>query len=98
ALVNAPSRHMTPVRTLFVGALLVATLASCATPAKDSKSTNANGKKIEYVYVTPTGSNVPILVPRVVATASDDDSASSQIKSFTDMQRNGSAGTPTSPG
>jgi hypothetical protein len=89
---------MNRIRTLSAGALLVATLTSCATPAKDSKSTDANGKKIEYVYITPTGSNVPVLVAREVANASDNDSAASQTKMFTDMQRNGSAGTPQSPG
>ena len=87
---------MTRSRTLIAGAILVAALTSCTTPAKDSKSKDANGKEVEYVYITPTGSNVPIRVPKDQVAGASDDSATAN-KSFTDMQRNGTAGTPQSP-
>jgi hypothetical protein len=85
------------IRTLSAGALLVVTLTSCVAPAKQSEGKDANGKKIEYVYYTPIGSNVPIKVPKDQMQTSDDVTAA-QDKVFSDMQRNGSAGTPQSPG
>lgn len=88
---------MIRIRTLCAGALLAATLTSCATPAKESSNKDAKGKEIEYVYITPTGSNVPIRVPKDQVAGSGDDSATTN-KAFSDLQRNGTAGTPTSPG
>jgi hypothetical protein len=88
---------MNRTRTLLAGSLLVATLTSCATPAKQSNDKDAKGKEIEYVYITPTGSNVPIRVPKDQVNSGGDDSATSN-KGFEDLQRNGTTGMATSPG
>jgi hypothetical protein len=88
---------MSLIRTLSAGVLLVATLTACVAPAMVSDEKDANGKKIEYAYFTPTGSNVPIRVPKDQLPSSDDDSATSN-KAFQDMQRSGSAHLPQSPG
>ena len=66
---------MNRIPTLAAGVLLAATLASCTTPAKQSTDKDAKGKDIEYVYITPTGSNVPIRVPKDQVDGAGDDSA-----------------------
>lgn len=53
---------MNLIRTLSTSALLVVALTSCVAPAKVSEEKDANGNKIEYVYYTPTGSNIPVRV------------------------------------
>jgi len=50
------------IRIRSVNILLVVALCSCAAPAKVSGDKDANGNKIEYVYYTPTGSNIPVRV------------------------------------
>ncbi len=52
-----PSRYVIPP-VLF--AFLLAT--GCSSPKKTAEERDANGKKIEYVYITPTGSHVPVKV------------------------------------
>ena len=42
-------------------AVLALALAGCASPKKEAE-VDANGKKIEYVWYTPTGSNMPVRV------------------------------------
>jgi len=88
---------MKPIRTLSACVLLVATLTSCVAPAKQSDGKDANGKQIKYVYYTPIGSNVPIRVPADQVPGGGDESATPN-KTLSDMERNGSAGTPMSPG
>jgi hypothetical protein len=74
------------LRALAVSLLLVVMLTSCAAPAKVSEEKDANGKKIEYVYYTPTGSNLPIRVRKDLVTPSDSETAAAQ-KALTDLQR-----------
>jgi hypothetical protein len=88
---------MNPIRTISTGVLAVVTLTSCVAPAKQSGDKDAKGNKIEYVYVYPTGSNVPVRVPKVVTTSSDSDTAA-QDKAMSDLMRNGDAHVATSPG
>ncbi len=74
------------IRIVPVCLLLALTLTSCATPAKVSDEKDANGKKIEYVYYTPTGSNLPIRVRKDQLTTSQSDTDAAQ-KELTDLQR-----------
>jgi hypothetical protein len=77
---------MNLIRALVFSFLLVLTLTSCAAPTKASEEKDANGKKIEYVYYTPTGSNLPIKVRKDQLTPSDSETAAAQ-KALTDLQR-----------
>ncbi len=89
---------MNHVRALCACVLLAATLTSCTVPAKQAEERDANGNKIEYVYYTPTGSNVPIRVRKdaLKTSASDTDA---QQRAFGDLQReSGSATTPSGAG
>jgi hypothetical protein len=61
-------------------------LSSCATPSKVSDERDANGKKIEYVYYTPTGSNLLIRVRKDEMQTSDSDTQAAE-KTVTDFQR-----------
>jgi hypothetical protein len=72
------------IRTISAGVLLAVALTSCVAPAKEEK--DANGKKIEYVYYTPTGSSIPIRVPKDSLKLTDSEAAS-QDKALTDLQR-----------
>ena len=85
------------IRTLSASVLLVVTLTSCAATAKTSEGRDAKGNKIEYVYYTPTGSNVPIRVRKDQLKTNDSDTAT-EDKAFLDLQRNGAANLPQSPG
>src|ERR1035441_9888016 len=87
---------MNLIRALSTSVLLVVTLTSCIAPAKVSEEKDANGNKIEYVYYTPTGSNVPIKVRKDELKTTDSETAT-EDKTFLDMQRNGSANLPQSP-
>jgi hypothetical protein len=69
----------------LAAAVLLATLSSCAAPAKVSKDKDANGKKIEYVYYTPTGSSIPIKVRKDLLTPDADDAA--MEKKLEEIQR-----------
>ncbi len=60
-------------------------LAGCATPAKDPKQ--ASAKKIEYVYYTPTGSNIAIRVPKDQVQTTDEETRQSQEGLATIQQR-----------
>jgi hypothetical protein len=77
---------MNLIRALAVCFLLVVTLTSCATSAKKPEETDANGKKIEYVYYTPTGSNLPIRV-RKDQMQTDPSVTDASQKAVTDLQR-----------
>jgi hypothetical protein len=82
--------------TLSICGILAVTLSSCATPTKLPEK-DANGKTIEYVWFTPTGSNVPIKVPKDSVQLSDTEAAA-QEKDLTDLQRNAPIAPPPSPG
>jgi len=77
---------MKPIRTLPAFALLTGLLTSCTTPTKYPE-TDANGKKIEYVYITPAGTNIPIKVRKDSVQMSDSDAAA-EDKAYTALQRN----------
>jgi hypothetical protein len=77
---------MKPILILPICFLLLVTLTSCAAPAKVSEEKDANGKKIEYVYYTPTGSNLPIRVRKDQMQTSDSETEAAQ-KAVTDLQR-----------
>lgn len=81
-------------RPLCASGLLLATLTSCATPTKYPEK-DANGKKIEYVYYTPVGSNVPIKVRKDQVATSDLDAAA-MTQELGDIQR-GTSGPPKDP-
>ena len=66
--------------------MVVAALTSCVAPAKVSEQRDANGNEIEYVYYTPTGSNVPVRVRKDELKTTDKESAASQ-KLISDAQR-----------
>jgi hypothetical protein len=63
------------IRTLSASVLLVVALTSCVAPNKVTEEKDANGNKIEYVYYTPTGSNVPIKVRKDQLVTADKDAA-----------------------
>jgi hypothetical protein len=71
------------IRILSVIVLLAVTLTSCVAPKEEK---DANGKKIEYVYYTPTGSSIPIRVPKDSLQLTDSEAAAQQ-KEVTDLQR-----------
>jgi hypothetical protein len=78
---------MNLIRILPIGFLLLVTLTSCVAPAKKaSEERDANGNKIEYVYYTPTGSNLPIRVRKDQLKTSDSETNAAQ-KELTDLQR-----------
>jgi hypothetical protein len=79
------------------GFFLLFLLFSCAAPNKGSEEKDANGKKIEYVYYTPTGSNVPIRVRKVEAVTPPSETAAAQ-KALTDLQRESAADKSPSAG
>lgn len=77
---------------------MAVTLTSCVGPDKASDGKDINGKKaIEYVYYTPTGSNVPIRVPKAQVNTSDSD-ADAQQKALSDLQRESAADKSPSAG
>jgi len=86
---------MNSIRILSAGILLALTLTSCASAAKVSDEKDANGKEIEYVYYTPTGSNIPVRVRKDQLKTSDTDAAAKD-KALSDIQRN-SSGRPEGP-
>ncbi len=88
---------MNRIRGLLVSALLVIMLTSCVAPSKESGDRDANGKKVEYVYYTPIGSNIPVRVRKDQVEVSDSD-ADAQRKALTDIQRNSAADQPQGPG
>jgi ABC-type phosphate/phosphonate transport system substrate-binding protein len=88
---------MNLLRLLAGSAVLAVTLTSCVAPSKKPAEVDANGKKIEYVWYTPTGSNVPIRVPKDSLKLSDEEAAA-QEKDLTDLQRNAPIVPPPSPG
>jgi hypothetical protein len=49
---------------LCATALAVGGLTGCASPAKSSDEPPKPRKRSEYVYVTVTGSHIPVKVPR----------------------------------
>ena len=62
---NAPIHHfpmINPIRTLLLSCLVICSLVGCAVPQNVAEEKDANGNKIEYVYYTPTGSNIPVRV------------------------------------
>ena len=91
-----PIRLMKLARTFCPIALLAVSLTSCTTPAKVSDDKDANGKKIEYVYYTPSGSNIPVKVRKDSLNMSDSDAAA-QDKAYTDLQRDSVVRPPPTP-
>jgi hypothetical protein len=87
---------MKSIRTLPAFALLMGILTSCTTATKYPE-TDANGKKIEYVYITPAGTNIPIKVRKDRVQMSDGDAAA-QDKAYTDFQRNAPISPPPNAG
>jgi hypothetical protein len=55
----------------------ISLLSGCNTAPKQAE-VDANGKKIEYVYITPTGSNVPVKIRKDQSQSSDAQTASDQ--------------------
>ena len=84
-------------RTLPASFLLVVTLTSCAAPTKVSEEKDANGKKIEYVYYPPTGSNLPIRVRKDQLVTPDSETDADQ-KALLDLQRESAADKSPSTG
>ena len=73
-------------------------LTSCVAPPKESDGKDVGGKKIvEYVYYTPTGSNVPIKVIKEQLNTTDSDNEAQQ-KALTDLQRESAADKSPSAG
>ncbi len=93
SLAASPLNQMKSPRILSLGAVLALTLTSCTAPSKTSDERDANGKKIEYVYYTPTGSNVPVRVRKDSLKLSDTEAAA-QEKELTDLQRSASISPP----
>lgn len=95
------SRHiagftMKFIRNLTASLLLITTATSCATSTKYPE-VDANGKKIEYVWYTPSGSNIPIKVRKDSLQMSDSDS-NTQDNAYTDWQRNAVVSPPPGTG
>jgi hypothetical protein len=88
---------MNLIRALPTSFLLAVTLTSCVAPAKVSEEKDANGNKIEYVYYTPTGSNLPIKVRKDQLQTSDSETDAAQ-KALTDLQRESAADKSPSTG
>jgi len=65
-------------RHLSAVALTVFTLAACSSSSKVPEEVDANGKKIEYVYYTPLGSNIPVKIRKDLLETSDKESATDQ--------------------
>jgi hypothetical protein len=86
---------MSPPRIL-AACLLPALAASCAHAPKPAE-VDANGKKIEYVYYTPTGSSIPVRVRRDEMQAPDSQTASDQ-RALSNLQRESVADSSPSPG
>jgi hypothetical protein len=84
------------IRNLTAALLFIGTVTSCATSTKYPE-VDANGKKIEYVLYTPSGSNIPIKVRKDSLQMSDSDSAT-QDKAYTDWQRNAVVSPPPGTG
>ena len=90
-----PQPTMNLIRAL-AATVLLATLSSCAAPAKVSEEKDANGKKIEYVYYTPTGSSIPIRVRKDQLASTDAEQAAMDNK-LEEIQR-AASGPPQEPG
>ncbi len=82
---------------LCLSAVMMASLSSCATPHKASDERDANGKKIEYVYYTPLGSNVPVRVRKDSLKLSDTEAAAEE-KDLMDLQRSSLITPPSNTG
>jgi hypothetical protein len=89
-------RPMKTILTISAGIPLIGAVTSCATSTKYPE-VDANGKKIEYVLYTPSGSNIPIKVRKDSMQMSDSGSAS-QDKAYTDLQRNSVVSPPPGTG
>jgi hypothetical protein len=50
------------LQILFAAGVAAFSLTACASPAKVADEVDANGKKIEYVYYTPVGTNIPVKI------------------------------------
>jgi hypothetical protein len=74
------------------------TFLGCATPKKAAE-VDANGKPIEYVYYTPTGSNVPVKIRKDQLAASDSGRDQEALRRIQDQagrtpQKNNGSGGP----
>lgn len=86
--------QQTPLRVLFLGALTLTFLGGCASEAYQAKARKekeeqraaiASGK---YVWYTPVGSSIPILVPKDAINLSDSQKQQTQDV-MRDVQRGG---------
>ena len=88
---NSPSTFL---RALLVGALASVLFSGCASEAakaqakKDRAAEKAAIASGQYVWYTPVGSSIPILVPKDQAKASDHESEQTQ-NIMRDVQRSG---------
>lgn len=85
---------MTTLRKIALPLLIAGTFAAfgCATtePKKEKAAElDANGKPIEYVWVTPTGSHIAVKVPKSQAQSSEESSAKDQETLRRIRDRNG---------
>ncbi|HVU31857.1 MAG TPA: hypothetical protein VHE61_00385 [Opitutaceae bacterium] len=72
----------------LIGVILACASSGCATSAKPAEETDANGRKIEYVYYTPVGTNIPVRIRKDQLQASDQETAADQ-KTLRDILRKG---------
>ena len=87
---------MNRIPILSAGILTAMLLTSCVAPAKQTGEKDANGNKVEYVYYTPTGSNIPVKVRKDQLPSSNNVDAS-RNRTVVDANLSGGASTPKSP-
>ena len=86
--------HSPVSRVLVTGALTIALFSGCASEAsqaqakKDRAAEKAAIASGQYVWYTPVGSSIPILIPKDQAKASANESEQTQ-NTMRDVQRSG---------
>src|SRR6478736_302751 len=93
---TVPNLTMPSLKKIALPLLAICTFSffGCATPKQ--AELDANGKPIEYVWITPTGSNIPVKVRKdQVQTNSTGSSHDQEALRRIEQQ---SAKTPTQPG
>ena len=84
-------------KRLILPLLAIVALAGCAGPSQTAKAkepeVDANGKKIEYVWYTPTGSSIPKRVRKDQLALTDAQSTQTQDV-MTEVQRQGRGNLP----
>jgi hypothetical protein len=79
---------MKSLRILIVAGLTGLMLAACASTQKKADEFDEHGMKIEYVYYTPTGSNIPVRVRKDQMQTSESETNASQ-EALRKAQRDG---------